>query len=173
MLDDRHGRSVRVLAVRHATLRPLAGVLQGIQVAGVAKHHRAHADADPRFVHHLEHVAQAVVRLAHQIADALTVIAEVQRGGRGAAPAHLVEQPCQQHVVTLAKAAVIVDQELGHDEQRNALHPGRRIRQLGQDHVHDVFRQRMIATGNEDLVALEAISAVGRRLRAGTNIRQR
>ncbi|MNF49427.1 hypothetical protein D3C84_306980 [compost metagenome] len=173
MLNDRHRCSVRVLAVWHAALRTLAGVFQRVQIAGVTKHHRAHADADPRLVHHLEHVTQTMVRLAHQIADALAVIAEIQCGGGGAAPAHLVEQPGQQHVVALAEAAIVVDQELGHDEQRNALHPGRRVRQLGQHHVHDVFRQRMIATRDENLVALEAIGAVRRRFCAGTNIRQR
>ncbi|MNS46734.1 hypothetical protein D3C72_792430 [compost metagenome] len=173
MLNDRHRRCGRILAVRHPALRAFAGVLQRIQITGITEHHCAHADADPRLVHHLEHVAQTAMRLTDQITDALTVIAEVQRRGGGAAPAHLVEQPGQQHVIALAEAAVIVDQELGHDEQRNALHPGRCVRQLGQHHVHDVFRQRMIATGDEDLVALEAISAVGRRFRAGTNIRQR
>ncbi|MDT4872295.1 hypothetical protein FQZ97_1074710 [compost metagenome] len=80
------------------------------------------------------------MRLAHQIADAVAIIAEVQRRGGGAAVAHLVEQAGQDHVVALAQRAVFVDQELGHDEQRDALHPGRGVRQLGQDHVHDVLR---------------------------------
>ncbi|MCY1413494.1 hypothetical protein D9M71_289270 [compost metagenome] len=111
--------------------------------------------------------------LAHQVADAITVIAEVQCGGSGAAIAHLVEQASQDHVVALAQGAVVVDQELGHDEQRNPFHPGRCVRQLGQHHVHDVLRQRMVATGNEDLVALDAVGAVGGRFSTGADIRQR
>ena len=111
--------------------------------------------------------------LAHQIADTLAVIAEVQRSRSGAAIAHLVEQAGQQHVVALAQGAIGVDQELGHDEQRDALHPGRCIRQLGQHHVHDVLRQRVVAAGDEDLVALDPVAAVAGRFGAGADIRQR
>ncbi|MNN32048.1 hypothetical protein D3C81_1457600 [compost metagenome] len=114
--DDRYRRAVRVLVVRQPTLWSLTRVFQRIQVAGVTQHHRAHANADARLVHHLEHAGQALVRLADQVADALAVVAEVQRGGGGAAPAHLVEQPGQQHVVARPTAAVRVDQVLGHDE---------------------------------------------------------
>ena len=160
VLDDRDLRGSRILAIGQTALGPVAGIFQGIQVTGVAEHDRAHADADPRLVHHLEHVRQTVVRLADQVTDALAFFAEVQRGGGGAAPAHLVEQTGQGHVVALADSAVIVDQELGHDKQGNTFHAGRCIRQLGQDHVHDVFRQRMITAGDIDLVALQAIAAV-------------
>ncbi len=113
------------------------------------------------------------MRLAHEITHAVAVIAEVQRRTGGAAPAHLVEQPGQQHVVARAETAVIVDQEFRHDEQADALHPGRRVRQLGQHHVHDVLRERMVAAGNEDLVAFQPIAAVAGRLGAGADIRQR
>ncbi|MNF96098.1 hypothetical protein D3C84_788760 [compost metagenome] len=110
--------------------------------------------------------------LAHQVADAVAMVAEIQRGGGGAAPAHLVEQPGQHHVVALAQRTVIAQQKLGHDKQADALHPGRRVRQPGQHHMHDVFRQRMVAGGDEDLVALEPVSAVAGRFGAGAQIRQ-
>ncbi|MNN87560.1 hypothetical protein D3C81_2051300 [compost metagenome] len=84
-----------------------------------------------------------------------------------------MEQPGQQHVIAWAEAAVIVNQKLRYDKQRNAFNARRCVRQFGQDHVHDVFRERVIAAGDEDFVALQAISAVGRRLGARTNIRQR
>ncbi|MNC41156.1 hypothetical protein D3C75_899090 [compost metagenome] len=170
--DDRYCRAERVFAVRQPALRPLASVFQGVKVAGVTQHHRAHAYAYPRLVHHLEHAGQALVWLADQVADALAVVAEVQRGGGGTAPAHLVEQPGQQYIVARAKAAIFVDQVLGHDEQRDALHAGRRIRQLGQHHVHDVFRQLVITAGDENLVALEPIAAVTGRIGAGADIGQ-
>ena len=63
VLDDRHLGAGRVLAIGQAALRALAGVFQGVEVAGVAEHHRAHADADAGLVHHLEHVGQAGVGL--------------------------------------------------------------------------------------------------------------
>ncbi len=164
---------MRVFVVRQPTLRALAGVLQRIQIAGVTEHHCAHADTDACLVHHLEHAGQALVRLADQVADAPAVVAEVQRGGGGTAPAHLVKEPGQQHIVARATAAIFADQVLGHDEQRDALHAGRRIRQLGQHHVHDVFRQLVIAAGNENLVALEPVAAVTGRFGTGADIGQR
>ncbi|MNG95613.1 hypothetical protein D3C79_546530 [compost metagenome] len=171
--DDRYCRAERVFAVRQPALRPLASVFQGVKVAGVTQHHRAHAYAYPRLVHHLEHAGQALVRLADQIADALAIVAEVQGCGGGAAPAHLVEQPGQQHIVARATAAVRVYVVLGHDEQRDAFDPGRGVRKLGQHHVHDVFRQFVVAAGNEDLVAFEPVAAVACWFGAGTDVGQR
>ena len=170
MLDDRDLIGGRVFAIGQAALRALAGIVQRVQVAGVAEHHCTHADADARLVHHLEHVAQAMVRFAHQVADAVAVITEVQRGRGGAAPAHLVEQPGQHHVVALAQAAVIVDQKLRHDKQADTFNAWRGIRQLGQHHVHDVFRQRMVATRDKDLVALEPVGTVFSWLGAGADV---
>ncbi len=43
--------------------------LQRLQVAGVAERGRAEADADARLVHHVEHVGQAAVLLADELAD--------------------------------------------------------------------------------------------------------
>ncbi|MNP25798.1 hypothetical protein D3C76_1186210 [compost metagenome] len=83
-----------------------------------------------------------------------------------------MEQPGQQYVVAWAQAAIGIDQELGHDEQRNAFHPGRRVRQLGQDHVHDVFRQRVVAARDEDLVAAQPVTAISGGLCAGADIGQ-
>ncbi|MCY1174069.1 hypothetical protein D9M73_142550 [compost metagenome] len=113
------------------------------------------------------------MRLAHQIADALAVIAEIKCSRGGAAPAHLVEQPGQQHIVAFAQAAIVVHQELGHDKQGDAFHTRWCVRQFGQDHVHDIFRQRVVAARDEDLVATQAIGAVGSGLSTGVDIRER
>ncbi len=100
------------------------------------------------------------MRLADQIANALAVIAEIQRCRGRTFPAHLVKQTCQQHIIAFAEAAVVVDQKLGHDEQRDTFDPGWRIWQFRQHQVHDIFRQRMIAPGNEYLVAAQPIRTV-------------
>jgi hypothetical protein len=73
MFDQRHRRRVRVLLVRVPTLAALTRVLQRVQVTDAALHHRAHADADALLVHHVEHVAQALMRLAHQLAVAVAL----------------------------------------------------------------------------------------------------
>ncbi|MNJ52308.1 hypothetical protein D3C77_476380 [compost metagenome] len=45
----------------------------------------------------------------------------------------------------------------------------RRIRQLGQHQVDDVFRQVLLTTGDEDLGAADAVAAIGLRLGAGAD----
>ncbi|MNN42005.1 hypothetical protein D3C81_1561570 [compost metagenome] len=60
--------------------------------------------------------------------------------------------------------------ELGNQEQADALHPGRRIRQTGKDQVNDVGGQVLLAAADEDLAAADLITAVG--LRLGTGAQQ-
>ena len=71
MLDQRHRLWTTDPSGPAAGPAGVPGIFERIQVAGHAVHDRAHADADARLVHHVEHLGQALVRLAHQIADAL------------------------------------------------------------------------------------------------------
>ena len=162
----------RVFVARYAALLPLAGVAQRGEVPAVAQHDGAHADADARLVHHVEHAGQALVRLAHQLADAGVVLAKGQQGRGGAAPAAFVDQPGQGHVVARAHAALLVGVELGHGEQRDAFDAGRRVGQPRQHQVHDVFAQFVVATGDEDLLALEPVAAVAHRGGAAAQVGQ-
>ncbi|CAB4935738.1 unannotated protein [freshwater metagenome] len=166
VLDDRHRGSGRVLARRRAALRPGAGVLQGVQVAGVAQRRRAQPDADPGLVHHVEHGGQAAVLAADQPADGtggaaggVHALAEVEQGVRRPAVAHLVVQPRQHDVVALTQA-VPLGQELRDDEQRDALHPGRSARDLGQHQVDDVLAELVVPAGDPHLGAGEPVGAV-------------
>ena len=144
--------------------------MQRILITGITEHGGAHADADARLVHHVEHVAQALVRLADQITDRPALLAEIEHGRSGATPAHLVQQPGQRHIVARAEAAVGVDQKLRHDEQRNPLHPSRCALDPRQHQMHDVVTQLVIAAGNENLVAADAVAAIGLRLGRGAQI---
>ena len=54
-----------------------------------------------------------------------------------------------------------VDEELRHQEQRDALRAGRRIGQPREHEMDDVVGQVMLAIGDEDLRAGDAIGAVG------------
>ena len=110
--------------------------------------------------------------LAHQFADALVLLTEGQHGRSGAAVAHLVDQAGQRHVVPRPQRAVVVHAELGHDEQRDALDPRRPAGNLGQHQMHDVFREFVVAAGNEDLVAAQGIRAVRVRRGAGGDVGQ-
>ena len=64
------------------------------------------------------------------------------------------------HRVTLTQAAVVVDKILGYDENGDALCPRRVPFDARQHRMNDVFRQIVLAIGDEDLVAGEGIGAV-------------
>ena len=65
------------------------------------------------------------------------------------------------HVVAGAERTVVIDEELRHHEQRNALHAGRRIGQARQHQMDDVLGAIVFAVGDENLLPEEAIAAVG------------
>jgi hypothetical protein len=71
--------------------------------------------------------------------------------------AQLVLDRDAAHVVALAQRAVGVDQELRHQEQRDALHAPRRVGQARQHQVDDVVGEVVLAEGDEDLLAEDAV----------------
>ena len=79
----------------------------------------------------------------------------------------LCSTPLGIDVVARAERAVGIDQEFRHQEQRNAPGAGGRIGQARQHEMHDVVGHVVLAIGDEDLRALDAIAAVGRALGAG------
>jgi hypothetical protein len=68
--------------------------------------------------------AEAAVQLTDQIADG---VLELQRAGGGAGEAHLVLDPGAAHAVAAAEAAIVMPEELGHQEQADPART-RRIR---------------------------------------------
>ena len=60
-----------------------------------------------------------------------------------------------------------IDQEFWNQKQRNALGARGRIGQAGQHEMHDVIGHVVVAIGDEDLRALDAIAAVVSALGAG------
>ena len=73
----------------------------------------------------------------------------------------LCSTPGADHVVARAQRAVLVDEILGHQEQRDAARAGRRIGQARQHQMHDVVGHLVVAVGDENLGAEDAIGAVG------------
>ena len=67
------------------------------------------------------------------------------------------------YVVARTYAAVIVDHEFRHDEQRYALHPFRRSGRARQHQMDDVLGVILLAIGDEDLLAVELVSTVSLR----------
>jgi hypothetical protein len=74
------------------------------------------------------------------------------------------------HVVARAQAAILVDHELGHDEQADALDAlGRTDDHAGQHQMDDVLGHVVLTIGDEDLGAEDLVRAVGLRLGTGAH----
>jgi hypothetical protein len=150
-----------------------------------AQHGSRHADTDAGLVHHVEHALQSLAGLADEVAhragftfDRVLAFAEIQQRVGGAAPAALVVQARERHVVAFTgQLAFGVHQFLGHDEQRDASDAGDElalgIRDLGQHEVDDVLGQLVFAGRDPHLVALEAVARAERVALKAIAVRQR
>ena len=110
------------------------------------------------------------MRRAHQVTDAGSRLAEVQQAVHAAAIAELVVEPGQRDVVRLARRSVRGHAPARHQEQRDAFGAGRSARDSGQDHVHDVLGQLVLAGRDPHLAAAQVIAAVGLRQRLGADV---
>ena len=114
-------------------------------------------DREARRVHHDEHVLEAAVLLAHEVADRAVLVAVGHDGGRARVDAELVLDRHAVHVVALARRAVRLHQELRHDEERDALHAFGRVGRAREHEVDDVLGQVVLAVGDEDLLAEDPV----------------
>ena len=166
VLDDRHLRAGAVTGDGPA-LRALGGVLDRLQVCGVAQGRGGQADADPGLVHHVEHVDQPAVLLADEVADRAGLaagrelaFAEPEHRVDRAPRAHLVVYAGEDHVVALGGVAVVVEQEARNDEEADPLHAGRPAGNLGQDQVDDVLPHLVVAATDPHLGPEDPVAAV-------------
>ena len=132
-----------------APLQPVLGIGKRVFVGddrlGVAL--QPHPKA--RFVHHGEHRAHALVQLAHQVARGTVIIHDA---GRIAVDAHLLFNIADADAIARAQAAILVDKEFRHDEQRDALGPRAPARCLGQHQMDDVLGHVVFACRDENLL---------------------
>ena len=167
------GAALSVLAQQVGALHALLGVLQRVQVAGGQGGDGLGADHHPGVLDDQEHLPDALVHVAEQPAlgrDA--VLAEGHLAGVGDLEAHLVLDVGGEDAVALAQlAGLVVEVELRHDEQRQALGAGAAgaldADRAGQHVVDDVLGQVVLARGDEALDALDVPRAVGLRDRPG------
>ena len=131
-------------------LAPILRISGGILIGDLALRQALQSDAEARGVHHDEHRLEALFGLADQPALRAVVI---HHAGGIAVNAHLLLERAAAEAVAVAEAAVLVDEELGHHEQRDALDVVGRTGALGEHEVDDVFRQVMLARRDEDLGA--------------------
>ena len=77
--------------------------------------------------------------------------------------------PAQRRSLRCAERAVGVDEEFRREEQREAARAGRRAGQPGEDEMDDVLGHVVLAVGDEDLLAEQAIGSVLGALRPGSD----
>ncbi len=170
MLDDRHRGLRRILLRGEASLLPRASVLERVAIGGVAHRRRGAPHPDARLVHHMEHVGEAVVRLADEFTEAGAALAEVEEGRGRPAPPHLMDEAPEDDLVGCAEHPVVRVATLRDDEEGDPLGAGRRAGDPGEDQVHDVLGELVLAGGDPDLRPLDAVGAVGVRVRGGAEI---
>ncbi len=167
VMDD--GRAGIDGAIDRAALHAVFGIGHGVLVGALGNRDALHAHRVAGRVHHDEHVLEAAVLLADDVAHGAAVVAVLQHGrGRGL-DAQLVLDAHAVHVVALAQRAVLADQELRHHEQADALHALGRAGHAGQHEVHDVLGHVVLTVGDEDLGAEHLVGAVGLRLGAAAH----
>ena len=150
MADDRTG----LFAAHRRALNTFKGILQCLLVGTFGNRHALQTHAQAGVVHHGEHAGQTAVGFADQIADG---VIEAHDTGRRGVNTHLVFQRQRACTVALTQRAIFIDQELGHQEQGDAAHPGWRVRQTGQYQMDDVLGHFVIAPGDENLLAADAV----------------
>ena len=140
--------------------RPVAG-REGAD--GLGAHHH------PGVLDHLEHLRDAVVHLAEQVADrGDAVLPERELAGRGRLEAHLVLDVRDERAVALAELAGAGSKwNFGTRNSDRPFVPGCGVMpgalRAGQHEVHDVLGQVVLGRGDEPLHAVEVPGAVGLR----------
>ena len=82
--------------------------------------------------------------------------------------AELVLEPRAEDVVARAERAIGADQEFRHQEQRKAARARRRVGNRAKHQMHDVVGEIVLAIGDEDLVAEDAVACRRRPARRGS-----
>ncbi|KIU01260.1 hypothetical protein QU39_00115, partial [Staphylococcus aureus] len=114
--EQRIGLLVRLLRTgERAALAAVMRILHGVLESDLTHAQPLETDAEPRGVHHDEHGGQALHLLADEPALGAVI---VHHAGRVGVDAHLVLDRAARDSVALAERTVVVDQELGHHEQR-------------------------------------------------------
>ena len=159
VVDD--GRAGFHAAIDGAALHAVTRKLGGLLVRAFCHGNALHTDGVTGGIHHDEHVFQTTVFFTHQVTDGSAVVAVLQNGSRAGFDTHLVFDADAMHVITRAKRAIFVHQNLRHYKQANAFDPLRGTLHTGQHEVDDVFRHIVFTVGDVNLGAKHFVSAIG------------
>jgi hypothetical protein len=159
VVDDLHQRLPAASPGQRDQLAPLLAthrVIAGIEVPAGQGGDRLEADHHPDVGDDLEHLPDAVVRVAEESPHRRLAVAEDELAGRGAEDAHLVLDVGGDHPVgTEQLPGLRVEQLRGNDEQRQTLGPRAALPldalRAGQDAVDDVLGRIVRGPGDEAL----------------------
>src|SRR5690606_16436744 len=170
MLIDTYCAGPRI--VYRLPLKPVRCVSPGLLRGTFGHSDSLHPNGESGGVHHDEHVRQAVVELSDQISNrafsGLAPSRSIQHDRRRAAMyAQLVLERGTGHIVAGPQCSVLGGDELGNNEQRDALHPGRSVGKTGKHQVYDVLGQIMLAVSDENLLTKQTETAVWLRFCTG------
>ena len=167
MHDDRVGGLVRCFYPgQRPALQPVFRIEHRVLIGGFRQAQALQANPQTGIVHHSKHGFHAAVRLADQAAFGRFKVHHT--GGRRLDP-HLVLDRTAGHAVARARAAILAQQELRHQEQRYSLRARRGIGQLGEHQMNDVVGQVVLAAGDENFRPGDPIAAVLLRQGLGAN----
>ena len=143
---------------RRSALAAIARVRRSRLLGPLGDGNTFEADLEPGVIHHREHAGEAPVRLADQVAEGtLAIVAETHDAGRARVYAEFVFDRNRPDIVTFTRFAVVADEELGHEEQRDAAHAFGRIRQPRQHQVQDIAGNVVIAPADVNLLSGEPV----------------
>ena len=149
MNEQRVGLFGKVLWPGQCTaLAPVVGVMNCVLVSDLGNAKALLTNPQTCNIHHDEHSCEALVFVANQIPSCAVIVHDA---GRVAVNTHFMLYRTTANCVARAEGTIVVDHELGHDKQRNALYAVRRIGRFRQHQVNDVLGQVMLARRNENL----------------------
>ena len=100
-----------------SALDPLPSIVARRLIGAFGDPQALQSDLLPGLVHHREHMRQALVFLAHQVANGTLLLAKAHHAGGARMNAKLVLDRRTHDVVAFRQRAVSVVQKFGHQEQ--------------------------------------------------------
>ena len=156
VLDDRARSSPPARRRSRLPCTRVARARERALVGALARSPRPPARPRGARVHHDEHVLEAAVLLADEIADRAVLVAVGEHAVGLAWMPSLCSIDTQCTSLRSPSVPSAFDEELRHDEERDALDALGRVRRAREHEVDDVLGVVVLAVGDEDLLARTA-----------------
>src|SRR6516162_2090385 len=153
MMDDRQ-RLCTWRDAERVALHPDPGKLAGLLIGPLGDRKTLYADIEAGIVHHCEHAFETTILLTDPPADRVLI---GKNAGWRRMDAEFMFQAQGADFVAWARCALAIGQEFGDEKERDPPAAGRRIGGARQHHVDDVWREVVVAVGDKNLLAGDAV----------------